>query len=63
MKSEFPKTNGENSRTKKLNDKKIKIVRRMARFGIKQKRIAELMNVTPPTICNILRGETWTHVK
>jgi transcriptional regulator with XRE-family HTH domain len=59
MKIDFPKTNGENSRTRKLDQRKVKAVRRLARFGLTQKRIAELMNVTPPTICNILRGATW----
>ncbi len=59
MKIEFPKTNGENSRTRKLDRRKVKVVRRLARFGLTQKRIAELMNVTPTTIGNILRGATW----
>ena len=59
MKIEFPKTNGENSRTRKPDQRKVKVVRRLARFGVTQKRIAELLNVTPPTICNILRGATW----
>lgn len=54
---------GESSPMAKLNEYKVRVVRRAARWGIPQRRIAERMGVSQIAILYIIHGRTWAHVE
>jgi len=47
----------------KLDDEKIREIRKIASVGISTRRIAQLYGVTQPLISGILNGRYWSHVK
>lgn len=53
---------GERHGQSKLNDKKIRNIRKLYSNGWPQRIIAEHYSVSQPTISDILTGKTWTHV-
>jgi hypothetical protein len=54
---------GERSSVAKLNDDKVRDIRRMHAEGYSNRRIAAIMNVHHSNIGAVLSGETWSHVK
>lgn len=46
----------------KVNEYKIKEMRRMYKNGAKQSTICTKYGLSPSVVCNIVNGKTWTHV-
>ena len=44
---------------RKLNPRKVRIIRGLAKIGFTQKRISEIFNVHNSLICKILKGAKW----
>ena len=54
---------GEKHYYSKLTPNKVIKIRKMSNVGMSQQKIAETFHVHPRTICSLLHGETWRHVK
>lgn len=68
MKSRLRKHNdwggqGENSRTAKLTEEKVREIKRLIRAGMRYQDIAQQYDVGKSTIANIATGLRWSHVK
>lgn len=55
-------TRGENSRTAKLTNDKVREIRKLLRDGKSVSSIAEKMGVAVPTIGHVKDGRTWSHI-
>lgn len=53
---------GESNAYSKLTEKDVITIRELANSGRLQKDIAEEMSVSRPTICNIIKRNTWKHL-
>ena len=51
-----------NRRTSKLNENKVREIRRLAANGMNNTAIGKLFGVSQPTISNIVNGNYWKHV-
>jgi hypothetical protein len=54
--------NGEKNGQSKLNEMQIHIIRRYAKFGISQRKIAKKFGVSNVTISHIVRRKIWNHI-
>lgn len=52
-------TSGERHPFAKLTNVDAEFIRKMAKAGIKQRRLAELFDVSPATICEVVSGKRW----
>lgn len=62
MKEDGRLAKGENHGASKLNDAKVKYVRKLYREGLSIKDIAKMHNVNPVTISKVISGQRWSHV-
>lgn len=53
---------GENNHNAKLNPEKVTTIRRMCATGRNKARAARLFGVSRSTICDLMRGTTWSQV-
>lgn len=53
---------GENHGGAKLTDQEVLLIRRLARAGIKGRRIAEYFDVGPMTVSRIINNQLWRHL-
>ena len=53
---------GENNRSARLNDRKVREIREIAKTGVKPGRIATMFGVGRSTILRVLSGENWGHI-
>ena len=56
------KVNTRNTAIPKLNEEKVRRIKNMLASGEKQKTIAKMFGVTPPTISAISTGYTWSDI-
>lgn len=65
MRKPYPRTSrnvGATNPKAKLDDAKVREVRRLAREGMRVKDIAEKFGITPPTTSSVILRRTWKHV-
>lgn len=55
-------THGARTEWAKLDDDKVKEIKRMRIGGVRGAEIARRFNVSPQTVCDIVHGRSWRHV-
>jgi len=58
-----PNNNGTKNGLSKLNDNKVKEIRKLYSEGISQKELSIRFNVGITTICSVVNYKTWKHIK
>ncbi len=58
----LPMLKGVDTYNAKLNDRKIRKIRRLRINGYSQRRLAKIFKVHRSTICDIIKDRTWRHV-